>query len=386
MFNIANVKAAPSPDLLTPDNSVMLFVDHQPQMFFGTGSGDRGAIINATVGLAKAAKAFNVPAVLTTVAAESFSGPLLPQLAEVFPGQEIIDRTTMNAWEDSALVEAVRATGRRKIILSGLWTEVCLVLPALSALGQGYEVYVVADASGGVTPQAHEHALQRMINAGAVPVTWIQVLLELQRDWARGETYGAVMEIVKEHGGAYGLGVVYAQSVIGAHAAGCPRSGPPARGRPAPGRRRPGAQDLDVHDARRFRRRGRHLAPQGKRHPPRAGAELHASDGPLGGPGRCRRVQDRARWPCRRPLAGGRGCWGGASSVRPSARWPRTPAEILDQNLDTAQEPAHACGERPAGTADEVSSQSNPDRTRVVAQGNDSDYQPSTGPACAGRP
>ncbi|MFF3877630.1 hydrolase [Streptomyces mirabilis] len=220
MFNIANVKAAPSPDLLTPDNSVMLFVDHQPQMFFGTGSGDRGAIINATVGLAKAAKAFNVPTVLTTVAAESFSGPLLPQLAEVFPGQEIIDRTTMNAWEDSALVEAVRATGRRKIILSGLWTEVCLVLPALSALGQGYEVYVVADASGGVTPQAHEHALQRMINAGAVPVTWIQVLLELQRDWARGETYGAVMEIVKEHGGAYGLGVVYAQSVIGAHAAG----------------------------------------------------------------------------------------------------------------------------------------------------------------------
>ncbi|KUN41368.1 hydrolase [Streptomyces olivochromogenes] len=220
MFNIANVKAAPSPDLLTPDNSVMLFVDHQPQMFFGTGSGDRGAIINATVGLAKAAKAFNVPAVLTTVAAESFSGPLLPQLAEVFPGQEIVDRTTMNAWEDSALVEAVRATGRRKIILSGLWTEVCLVLPALSALGQGYEVYVVADASGGISPQAHEHALQRMVSAGAVPVTWIQVLLELQRDWARGETYGAVMEIVKEHGGAYGLGVVYAQSVIGAHAAG----------------------------------------------------------------------------------------------------------------------------------------------------------------------
>jgi nicotinamidase-related amidase len=218
MFN--HVKAAPSPDLLTPDNAVMLFVDHQPQMFFGVGSGDRTGIINATVGLGKAAKIFNVPTVLTTVAAESFSGPILPQLAEVFPGKEVIDRTTMNAWEDQAVVDAIKATGRKKIVISGLWTEVCIVLPTLSALGQGYEVYVVTDASGGVTPQAHEHAILRMVQAGAVPVTWIQVLLELQRDWARGETYGAVMEIVKEHGGAYGLGVVYAQSVIGAHAAG----------------------------------------------------------------------------------------------------------------------------------------------------------------------
>ncbi|MGW1642175.1 hydrolase [Streptomyces lavendulae] len=220
MFDIAQVHAGPSSDLLTPDNAVMLFVDHQPQMFFGTGSGDRAAIINSTVGLGKAARAFEVPAVLTTVAAESFSGPLLPQLAAVFPDQKPIDRTSMNAWEDEALVEAIRATGRKKIILSGLWTEVCLVLPALSALEQGYEVYVVSDASGGVTPAAHEHALQRMIAAGAVPVTWVQVLLELQRDWARQETYGAVMDIVKEHAGAYGLGVVYAQAVIGAHAAG----------------------------------------------------------------------------------------------------------------------------------------------------------------------
>ncbi|MEW2619226.1 hydrolase [Streptomyces sp. NPDC048106] len=220
MVDFAQVKAAPSPDLLTPDNAVMLFVDHQPQMFFGTGSGDRTSIINSTVGLAKAARAFDVPVVLSTVAAESFSGPILPQLAAVFPGQEVIDRSTMNAWEDAAFVEAVKATGRKKIILSGLWTEVCLVLPALSALGQGYEVYVVADASGGVSPAAHEHALQRMVAAGAVPVTWVQVLLELQRDWARQETYGAVMEIVKEHGGAYGMGVVYAQSVMGEHAAG----------------------------------------------------------------------------------------------------------------------------------------------------------------------
>ncbi|MGW7366561.1 hydrolase [Streptomyces sp. NPDC054841] len=220
MLDITAVQAAPSPDLLTPDNAMMLFVDHQPQMFFGANSGDRTSVVNATAGLAKAARVFDVPVVLSTVAAESFSGPILPQLLEVFPKHEVIDRTTMNAWEDPALVEAVRATGRRKIILSGLWTEVCLVLPALSALCQGYEVYVVADASAGVTPAAHEHALQRMTAAGAVPVTWLQVLLELQRDWARGETYAPVLDVVKEHGGAYGMGVVYAQSMISPNAAG----------------------------------------------------------------------------------------------------------------------------------------------------------------------
>lgn len=220
MVNISEVTAAPSPDLLTPDNCAVLFIDHQPQMFFGTGSGDRTAIINSTVGLAKAAKAFDVPVVLSTVAAESFSGPILPQLHAVFPDQEIIDRTSMNAWEDAAFVEAVKATGRKKLVLAGLWTEVCIVLPALSALAQDYEVYVVTDASGGVSPRAHEHAIQRMIQGGAVPVTWVQVLLELQRDWARTETYPLVMDVVKEHAGAYGLGVVYAQAVIGAHAAG----------------------------------------------------------------------------------------------------------------------------------------------------------------------
>ncbi|MEW1659434.1 hydrolase [Streptomyces sp. NPDC093707] len=220
MVDLTQVSATPSPDLLTPDNAVMLFVDHQPQMFFGTGSGDRTAIINATVGLAKAARAFDVPAILTTVAAESFSGPLLPQLQAVFPDAKPIDRTSMNAWEDPALVEAVKATGRGRVVIAGLWTEVCLVLPVLSMIDQGYQVYVVADASGGVSPAAHEHAIQRMTQAGAVPVTWLQVLLELQRDWARTETYGAVTEIVKEHADAYGLGVVYAQAVIGEHAAG----------------------------------------------------------------------------------------------------------------------------------------------------------------------
>ncbi|MFD4858992.1 hydrolase [Streptomyces atratus] len=220
MVDIAQVTAAPSPDLLTPDNCAILFVDHQPQMFFGTGSGDRTAIINSTVGLAKAARVFDVPVVLSTVAAESFSGPILPQLADVFPDQKIIDRTSMNAWEDEAFVEAVKATGRKKLVIAGLWTEVCVVLPTLSAIAQGFEVYVVTDASGGVSPQAHEHAVQRMIQGGAIPVTWVQALLELQRDWARTETYVATTDVVKEHAGAYGLGVVYAQAMIGAHAAG----------------------------------------------------------------------------------------------------------------------------------------------------------------------
>ncbi|MET8586052.1 hydrolase [Streptomyces collinus] len=220
MVNINEVTSAPGPDLLTPDNCAVLFVDHQPQMFFGTGSGDRTAIINSTLGLAKAARVFDVPVVLSTVAAESFSGPILPGLAEIFPEQKIIDRTTMNAWEDTAFVDAVKATGRSKLVIAGLWTEVCVVLPTLSALAQGYEVYVVTDASGGVSPEAHEHAVQRMVQAGAAPVTWVQVLLELQRDWAREETYVPVTEVVKEHGGAYGLGLVYAQAFIGGHAAG----------------------------------------------------------------------------------------------------------------------------------------------------------------------
>jgi nicotinamidase-related amidase len=217
-FNLDNVKAGPSEDLITPDNSVFLFIDHQPQMFFGVGSGDRTSIMNATVGLAKTATAFNVPTVLTSVAAQSFSGNILPALAAALPNNEIIDRSTMNAWEDERVVAAIKATGRKKIILSGLWTEVCIVLPALSALGQGYEVFVVADASGGVSSEAHNFAMDRMVHAGVVPVTWLQVLLELQRDWARGETYAAVAEIVKAHGGAYGAGMDYAGDFLGGNA------------------------------------------------------------------------------------------------------------------------------------------------------------------------
>ena len=216
-FNLDNVKAAPSEDLITPENSVFLFVDHQPQMFFGVGSGDRKSIVNGTVPSPRRRRHSTSPPCLRRSPRRA-SPETCSRRSARFPDNEIIDRTTMNAWEDENLVNAIKATGRRKIVISGLWTEVCLVLPVLSALAQGYEIFVVADASGGVTAEAHEHALLRMVDAGAVPVTWLQILLELQRDWARGETYVATTDIVKAHGGAYGLGLAYAGDFLGGNA------------------------------------------------------------------------------------------------------------------------------------------------------------------------
>lgn len=204
-------------DLLTADNSAIILVDHQPQMLFGVQSADRQTIINNTVGLAKTAKVFNAPIILTTVAAESFSGPLHPQIQEVFPDHKPIDRTTMNSWEDDNFLAAVKKTGRKKLIIAALWTEVCLAFPTIAAIKDGYEVYIVTDASGGTTTEAHDMAVQRMIQAGAIPVTWLSVLLEYQRDWARQETYDAVLSVAKEHSGAYGAGLVYAQAMFGGH-------------------------------------------------------------------------------------------------------------------------------------------------------------------------
>ena len=203
--------------LLTPDKSVLILIDHQPQMFFGVQSTDKQTLVNNVLGLAKAAKIFKVPTILTTVAAESFSGPLIPELQALFPDQRPIDRTTMNSWEDKNFLKAVKKTGRRRLIMAALWTEVCLAFPVVSAIEAGYEVYAVVDASGGTTVEAHQTAIQRMIQAGAVAVTWLQVLCEFQRDWARQETYDAVLEIAKQHGGAYGLGILYAETMLGAH-------------------------------------------------------------------------------------------------------------------------------------------------------------------------
>src|SRR3954468_4440176 len=204
--------------LLTPQNSTVILIDHQPQMAFGAWSIDRQTLINNVTGLAKAAKIFKVPTILTTVAAKSFSGELFPEIQEIFPDQQPIDRTSMNSWDDAKFKEAVKKTGRKKLVIAALWTEVCLTMPAIEMLSEGFEVYMVTDASGGTSKEAHDMSVQRLIQAGVVPVTWIQVLLELQRDWARQETYEVVLDVAKQHAGAYGIGIRYAKSILGAHA------------------------------------------------------------------------------------------------------------------------------------------------------------------------
>ncbi|SEL19649.1 Nicotinamidase-related amidase [Kosakonia sacchari] len=201
-------------ELIDPGNSALIFIDHQPQMAFGVASIDRQLLKNNTVALAKAGKIFNVPVIYTSVESKGFSGYIWPELLAVHPNITPIERTSMNSWEDAAFVKAVKATGRKKLILSALWTEVCLAFPALMALEAGYEVYVVTDTSGGTSPDAHERAIDRVVQAGAVPVTWIQVLLEYQRDWSRKATYDAVMDLVREHAGAYGMGVDYAYTLV----------------------------------------------------------------------------------------------------------------------------------------------------------------------------
>ncbi|MDR1067207.1 MAG: hydrolase [Clostridiales bacterium] len=200
--------------LLDPSKATVLIIDHQPQMYFGFESSDRSLIENNVLGLAKAANVFKVPCILTTVAAESFSGPLYSKLRDIYPDVKPIDRTSINCWEDANVHKAVESTGRKKLILSGLWTEACVLFPALSMLSDGYEVYVVTDACGGVSKEAHETAILRMTRQGAVPVTWLQVMLEFQRDWNNKDTYDQVMGVIKEHAGAYGLGVEYAEAMV----------------------------------------------------------------------------------------------------------------------------------------------------------------------------
>jgi nicotinamidase-related amidase len=209
--------------LLTPDNCVVTLIDLQPQMLFGVANFDRQAIINNNVALAKAARVFNVPVVLSTVETKSFSGNMWPQVQAVFPKQVPIERTTMNSWDDENFVAAVQKTGRKKIVLAGLWTETCVALPTIQAIHDGYEIYVVEDCCGDVSQLAHDNAMKRVIQAGAKPVTALSVMLEWQRDWAERGTYDAVMDIVKTHFGAYGVGVEYAYTMIhGAAATICP--------------------------------------------------------------------------------------------------------------------------------------------------------------------
>jgi nicotinamidase-related amidase len=206
----------PAKSLLTPKNHSLILIDHQPQMAFATRSHSIEEVRNNVTGLAKAAKAFNVPTILTTVAEKSFSGPLFPELKAVFPNQTPIDRTTMNTGEDKRVTNKIKKFKKNKIVMAALWTEVCGVGPVLSALEDGYEVYFVTDASGGVSKEAHNMAVQRMVQAGAQPITWLQYMLELQRDWARTETYVDVTSIAKEHAGGYGLGIIYATEMFNA--------------------------------------------------------------------------------------------------------------------------------------------------------------------------
>ena len=207
--------ADPRLEVLTPQNCQLIFIDQEPQMAFAVQSIDRQMLKNNVVGLAKAAKVFNIPTIITTVESESFSGYTYPELLDVFPDHKLLERTSMNSWDDQKVRDALKANNRNKVVVSGLWTEVCNTTFALSAMHDAaYEIYMVADASGGTSKEAHDYAMQRMIQAGVVPVTWQQVLLEWQRDWARKETYDAVTTIVREHSGAYGMGVDYAYTMV----------------------------------------------------------------------------------------------------------------------------------------------------------------------------
>jgi nicotinamidase-related amidase len=200
--------------LLTPQNSIVILIDHQPFQFANLRNMEPTMVLNNTVGLAKAAKAFQVPTILTTVTKDR--GGNLPQaLQAVFPEQVPIDRTTLNTWEDQRVVDLVKKSGRRKIIFAALWTEICLAFPAIHALGEGYDVFVVTDASGGVSVEAHDRAIQRLVQAGAVPVTWMGVISEWQRDWAREATVPALAEIMLAHGGATGTSLAWELQLLG---------------------------------------------------------------------------------------------------------------------------------------------------------------------------
>ena len=203
--------------LLTPKDHTLLMIDFQSQMAFATKSIDATNLRNNAGLVAAAAAGFGVPTILTTVAEKSFSGPMFSEVTDPFPDNRLLDRTSMNTWEDAAVIKKLNAIGRDRLVFCGLWTSVCIVGPTLSALDQGFEVYAISDACGDVTPEAHERAMERMVQAGVRPMTSLQYLLELQRDWARTETYEMTTGIAKRLGGSYGLGITYAKTMFGAH-------------------------------------------------------------------------------------------------------------------------------------------------------------------------
>lgn len=213
------ITATPTPGttLLTPADHALILIDFQSQMSFATQSIDATNLRNNAALISRAAKGFGVPTILTTVAEKSFSGPMYEEITSAFPGQALIDRTSMNTWEDANVIKQVNAIGKSRLVFAGLWTSVCIVGPTLSALDQGFEVYVIADACGDVSVQAHDRAMDRMVQAGVRPMTALQYMLELQRDWARTDTYELTTGIARQYGGAYGLGITYAKTMFGAH-------------------------------------------------------------------------------------------------------------------------------------------------------------------------
>jgi nicotinamidase-related amidase len=213
-----SITATPTPGktLLSPSDHALILIDYQSQMAFATKSIAAEVLRNNAGLIASAAAGFKVPTVLTTVAEKSFSGPMFDEVVEPFGHQKMFDRTSMNTWEDPAVINEVNRIGKDRLVFAGLWTSVCIVGPTLSALEQGYEVYVITDACGDVSDEAHERAVARMVQAGARPMTALQYLLELQRDWARAETYDLTTGIARKLGGAYGIGVTYAKTMFGA--------------------------------------------------------------------------------------------------------------------------------------------------------------------------
>ena len=203
--------------LLRPEDSVLVLIDHQPYQFANLHSHEPTMIVNNVIALAKAAKVFDVPTILTTVL-EGRGGYLIKGLQDVFPEQKPIDRTFINTWEDPKVVDAVKATGRKQLVLAALYTEICLAMPALQALADGYDVFVVTDASGGVTAEAHDMAVRRMVAAGVVPMTWLAVLAEWQRDWAREKTAAGVAGVIAEHGGGSGVAFAWELQLLSSHA------------------------------------------------------------------------------------------------------------------------------------------------------------------------
>lgn len=202
--------------LISPQDHTLIMIDFQSQMSFATKSIDAVNLRNNAALVAHGAQGFGVSTILTTVAEKTFSGPMFTEITEAFPGQALLDRTSMNTWEDAAVIDEVNRIGKKRLVMCGLWTSVCIVGPSLSALDQGFEVYVIADACGDISTEAHDRAMDRMVQAGVRPMTSLQYLLELQRDWARGETYEMTTGIARKFGGAYGLGIIYAKTMFGA--------------------------------------------------------------------------------------------------------------------------------------------------------------------------